>query len=129
MSKYYLIIPVGMQPRPTKDEEAVAKAMAGYLRSDIRFVERVSSSTPDIYIIKSQQRWEIKHIRGNSKRTIANNLRSAKRQCENIIISLSRTDMTIKQAEGRIKAYLNQGATSIKRIIIVSKQQKILVIK
>ncbi|MDR0979671.1 MAG: hypothetical protein LBM12_00730 [Candidatus Nomurabacteria bacterium] len=129
VSKYNLIIPVGMKPKPTQIEERVAELVAEYFRSDVRFIERASSTTPDIQILKTGQRWEIKNIRGNSKNTIQTNLRRADNQSENVVICLSETEMRSEQAESRIRFHLKSSHVRIKRIILITKSEKIIEIK
>ncbi|MCL2869555.1 hypothetical protein FWF48_01985 [Candidatus Saccharibacteria bacterium] len=127
--EYNVIKPVGLKPRPDKYEESIAELMAKYFKSDVRFIKRASTTTPDVVVLRYNQQWEIKNIRGNSKRTIQNNLRTADNQSENIIIGLSRTKMTTKQAEGRINEFLRTGSVKIRRILLVTKKQIVLVIK
>lgn len=108
---------------------AVAEVLSNYFHSDIKFVARGISHTPDIFIIRLNQYWEIKNIRGNGRRTIANVLREAQYQAENLVISLTRTSMSAQQASGRIRQYIREGRTRIKRIVIITKAKKVLVIK
>ena len=129
MSKYNLIIPVGMKPKPDPYEETIAEIMAEYFKSNIRFVTRSSSITPDMFIIRTRQYWEIKNIRGNSKRTIQNNLREADSQSQKVVIGLFRTTMHTQQVIGRIKECLRKSRVLLKSIIVVTKDGKILVIK
>lgn len=128
MSTYNVITPTNISPSPNQSEQFIAKLIAEYFKSDVQFIKPRTQRAPDLYIVKTRQNWEIKNIKGNSKRTIANNLRNAKYQSPNIIISLQNTKMTAAQAAGRVKEYLKSGPTDIKHIIIVSKSRKILVI-
>ena len=70
-------------------------------------------------------RWEIKSPKGKSSRTIENNIRAALHQSPNIIIYLGR----IKQSPKRCLAALNRQfklTKKIKRLIIITKQHKII---
>jgi len=127
--EFNVIKPVGMKPRPDKYEEIVAELLANHFESDVKFIKRKNTTTPDVLVVRYDQRWEIKNIRGNSKFTIQNNLRAADDQSENVVISLLRTKMTAPRAEGRIKKWLNDGPTKIKRILLVTKARKIIVTK
>ncbi len=127
--KYRLIIPVGLKPKPTGDEIAVAETLATFFESNIEFVLRGLGHTPDVRIVRLNQYWEIKNIRGNGPRTIANVLREAQNQSENIAISLSRTAMSAQQARGRVQQYLREGRSAVKRILIITKSEKVIVIK
>ena len=102
--------------------------MADYLQSDIEFVKRGSSTTPDILALRYNQIWEIKNIRGNNRNTINRNLKGIYRQSENVIITLFQTTMTINQAMGRTKDKLSR-ANRVKRLVIISRSKKVVVIK
>ena len=127
--KFDIITSTNLKPMPTKDEMSVAEVLANFFQSNIKFVARGVSHTPDIYVTRFRQYWEIKNIRGNGPRTIANVLREAQHQSENVAISLSRTNMNTQQAMGRIRKYLREGNTRVKRIIVIAKNKKVLVIK
>ena len=129
MSKYIVVTPTDVIPSPDEYEMTAARLLADYFQSDVTFIKRSSHQTPDLTVAKTYVRWEIKTIEGNSKRTIQNNLRKADRQSENIVISLIRTEMNATQAKGRINEFLRDGPTRIRRIILITKTQKILVIK
>ena len=129
MPNFRLITPINIKPAPSRDEENVARVLAEFLESDIEFVQKGHLRTPDLFVVRLHQYWEIKNIRGNSKRTIENILRSAQYQSENIIISLSRTDMSLQQAVGRVKKCLANGRVYAKRIMIISKTCKVVAIK
>jgi len=127
--EYNVITPVGMKPKPDEYEDIVAELMAEHFKSDIKFILRGANTTPDIAVLRYNQIWEIKNIKGNSKRTIQNNLRDADDQSSNVIISLLRTKMAPQQAIGRINEFFKKGPTKIKKLLLVTKTQKILVIK
>lgn len=126
MSEYSVIIPTNISPIPNQSEQTIAKIVANYFQSNVRFVKPRVQRAPDLYITRTRQNWEIKNIQGDSKRTIANNLRSAKYQSQNIIISLLDTKMTPARATGKIKEYLKAGPSNIKHIIIITKSKNII---
>ena len=126
--EYNIIIPVDLKPKPDECERTVAELMAAHYKSDIKFVKRGMMTTPDILVLRYNQNWEIKNIRGNSKRTIQNNLRRADDQSENVVICLFKTKMTAQQAVGRINAELSK-ANKIRKLILITKSHKIIVIK
>lgn len=125
-TSFRVITAIDMRPLPNDNEMMVAIAMARYFMTDVRFVQKGISHTPDIYLVKQRQYWEIKNVRGNSKRTIDNLLRSASKQSCYIVLSLANTTMNVRQATGRIKHYLNAGPTRIKKIVIVVKDGRII---
>ena len=128
--EYNIIIPVELRPRPDANEQVVAELMAKHFKSDIKFIKRENTATtPDILVLRYNQRWEIKHIRGNSKRTIQNNLRTADNQSPNIILSLSMTNMTETQVLGRIKEFYRLGPVKIRKLLLITKTQKVLVVR
>ncbi len=125
--RYKLITPIDIKPIPTEHEQNVAITLAEYFKSNIEFVKRGSSTTPDIKV--GTIYWEIKSPKGNGKYTISDNIRSAKHQSSNIVINLSRTKMTAKQAESRIRNFLKNSSTGVKRLILVTKSNKVIDIK
>ena len=126
MKKFNLIIPIDLKPKPSPDEEFAARILAKHFRSDVKFVKRANSTTPDIRV--RDIFIEIKSPRSNSKYTIANNLREADAQSKNVAISLLRTKMLAKNAEGRIKQWLKSGPSKIKRIWLITQDGRILTI-
>lgn len=127
--KYSLIIPTDLKPKPTNDEMLVAEMLSDFFQSNIKFVARGVSHTPDIFVVRVRQYWEIKNIRGNGPKTIENILRTAQYQSENIVISLARSKMTQVQAAGRIRQCLKRNHIGAKRILLISKSRRILVLK
>ncbi len=126
MADFNIIIPNHLKQKPTCSEYLIAEIVADFFESNIYFIEPSIIRAPDIYVSKTRKTWEIKNIRGNSKRTIANNLRSAKYQSSNVIISLLNTQMTSAQAKSRITSYLKSGPSGIKKILIITKSKKVI---
>lgn len=114
-------------PRP--HEKKIAQFIADYFQSDIIFMRRASSKTPDLYILKTNIRWELKSPEGGGKHTIQNNLRSASQQSENILLDLNRTKLTDEKGISRTKEFLKKERSKIKRLKIITKKLKILDIK
>lgn len=129
MSHFQVITPVALHQKPTSIEYTIAEITAQFFKSNVRFIEPRCQRAPDLYVTKTRKTWEIKNIKGNSKRTIANNLRSAKYQSPNIIISLMASKMSPAQAAHRILEYLKSGPSGIQSVILITKSEKILVIK
>ena len=102
--------------------------MANHFNSDIEFIPTSDIYSPDVIVKRLHQRWEIKTIRGNSKNTIEHAMHRAKLQSENLAISLYRSKMAPKVAIGRIKRELKL-PNPFKRVILVTKNQKVVVIK
>lgn len=122
--QFRVIIPIGLRPYPDRYEELVARILAQKFQSDIIFVERGLRCTPDVQVVKDKNYWEIKNIRGNSKKTIEDNLRKASKQANNVVISLLRTTMTAEKASSAIRYYLSHARGNISRVILVTKRGK-----
>lgn len=112
--------------KPRDHEASAAKVLARYFKSDIVFIRRASSRTPDLYILKTNVRWELKSPTGNSKHTIQNNLREANNQSENIVIDLSRSKMQNEKALSRAKEFFRNEHSRIKRIKIITREKNVI---
>lgn len=114
-------------PEPPKPHEIyAAKILAPHFQSDIIFIRKKSSVSPDLEIVKLHQIWELKSPLGNGKRTMANNLREASDQADNVVLDLSRCKMNNDNAISRISAFLRSGDTKIKRLLVIQKDKKVL---
>lgn len=124
MKKYEVIVKTDVKDRPKDHEMAAALILANYyFKADIIFLRPESNKTPDIEV--DGVKWEIKSPMGNSKKTIENNLRMARKQSKHIIIDLRRIKMHKVRAVSRINYFLSK-QTQIKRVIIITKDQKIV---
>lgn len=121
---FEVIVPTSVKPAPDKYEMAVARILAQKFRSDIRFIERGVTKTPDIQVLSTKKYWEIKNIKGDGKLTIEDNLRKAAKQSDNIVIGLLRSTMTPEKASSRIKWYLEHARANIKHVILITKRGK-----
>lgn len=113
---------------PDNFELKVAMLLVEYFSSDVVLRKNLQSYSPDLLVVRTNQLWEIKNIRGNGVHTIEHNLSKAKLQSDKVAISLYRTKMTPARAIGRIKAELSKN-TTIKRLILITKSNKIIKIK
>lgn len=130
MSTFHIIRPIDLRPKPSRYEERVAELCAEWFQSDISFVVRSHHTSPDILVVRTNQFWEIKNIRGCSKHTIEDNLRRASKQSQNIIISLLISSrMSTCTAEGRIKQVLQARRMPIKHVLLITKTEKIIDVK
>ena len=80
--------------------------------------------SPDL--LMDGQRWEVKSPCGRSKRTLEDNYKKAEKQSENIIFDLRRIGMDEKIAVSKIKREFNMRRSKVERIIIITKNDKIL---
>ena len=113
---------------PDRYECRVAAVLANHFKSDIILRKNSQSYSPDLLVVRLNQLWEMKNIRGNGVHTIEHNLSKAKLQSDKVIVSLYRTKMTPKRAVGRIKAELTKNH-EIKRLILITKDGKAVEIK
>jgi hypothetical protein len=125
-SRYNIIIPVGMKPRPKVHEETAADILADHFKGDVHFLETGSRGTPDVSI--RGIKWEIKSPIGESANNIRKNMREAGLQSVNVVIDLRRSRLHQTRAVGYIKQYM---ATSKKlsRVLVITKTKQILTIK
>lgn len=126
MKKYRIIQDLNEADPPKGHEKKVAKILAEHFESDLVFIRRGPSSTPDIEVIKTGQVWELKSPLGNGKRTMANNLRDASRQSKNVVLDLSRCKMNNQNAFSRIRGFLNSGDAHLKRLLVIDKGGKVI---
>jgi hypothetical protein len=122
--KYEVIIKTDLADSPKEHELSAALILAYHFKSDVVFLRPERKKTPDIDV--SGVLWEIKSPRGNSKKTIENNLRTARKQSENIVIDLARSKMHYTRVIARAKFYVRTEAHNIKHLKIITKTQKII---
>lgn len=125
-SKYNIVIPVGMKPRPKIHEETAAEILAKHFKSDVHFIETASQGTPDVSI--KGIKWEIKSPIGSSANNIQKNMREASAQSENIVIDLRRSKLHQTRALGYIKQFTDR-YRKLKRVVVIAKNKRILTIK
>lgn len=125
-SKYNIIIPVGMKPRPKIHEETAADILANHFKSDVYFIETASQGTPDVSI--DGIKWEIKSPIGISANNIRKNMREAGNQSLNVVIDLRRSKLHQTRAVGYINQYMYT-SKKLKQVIVITKSKKILTVK
>lgn len=122
--KYEVIVKTDLVDLPKDHELSAALILAYHFKTDVIFLRPETKKTPDIDI--NGTKWEIKSPKGDSKKTIENNLRTARKQSENIVIDLARSKMHNLRAVARAKFYIRTEAHNIKRLKIITKTQKII---
>lgn len=103
--------------------ELVVATILAWTGEDIKFLPVSHTHTADIKF--RGQEWEIKSPKGNSSRTIENNMRLALKQSENIIMDLSRIKIEEEKAIKEIKRQTSL-IKQVKKVIIITKTQKII---
>ncbi len=124
MTKYKVIIKTDLADLPKKHELSAALILAYHFKSDVIFLRPERKKTPDIAI--NGKEWEIKSPRGSAKKTIENNLRTARKQSRNIVIDLTRSKMHNTRAVARAQFYIRTEAHNIKHLKIITKTQKVI---
>jgi len=124
MTKYNVIVQTDLVDVPKEHELSAALILAYHFKTDVTFLRPETKKTPDIDV--NGTKWEIKSPRGDAKKTIENNLRTARKQSENIVIDLARSKMHYTRVIARSKFYIRTEAHNIKHLKIITKTQKII---
>ena len=99
--KYNVLVRTLPQDSPHDFEMSAALLIAEYFKTDIVFLRPHSLSSPDLEIKGGI--WELKSPIGNSKNTIYNNIKTARKQSTNIIIDLRRCKLNERKALANIR--------------------------
>jgi len=124
MVKYEVIVKTALQDRPEDHELSAALILASYFKTDVVFLRPESRKTPDIEA--NGVKWEIKSPRGNGKKTIDNNFRTARKQSHNIVLDLRRIKLHQQKALSRINFYLSAGPHGFRKMLVINKTGKVV---
>lgn len=105
-------------------EKEILELISDYFSYEIICIDVGIGKIPDLRIRNIE--WEIKSPISNGPKTIENILRKAKKQSENVILDLSRSKFIDSRALSRIRSYIKGNNRQIKRLIVVTKDKKIL---
>jgi len=123
--KYQVIVATDIVDRPKDHEMRAALIMANlYFKANVTFLRQEAHKTPDLNVAGS--RWELKSPLGNGKKTIDNNMRTAKKQSQNIILDFSRMKLHQVRALSRLNHYLSAGNHGFRRVAVITKDGKVL---
>lgn len=86
---YEVIVKTDLADLPKDHELSAALILAYHFKTDVIFLRPETKKTPNIDV--NGTKWEIKSPKGDSKKTIENNLRTAHKQSQNIVIDLARS--------------------------------------
>ena len=95
-----------------------------YFDTDITCITPGAGKTPDLRINGIE--WELKSPQGDGVKTIENILKKAAKQSKNIILDFSRIKMNGNQALSRTKYYLHNNKHGIQRLIVITKNHKVI---
>lgn len=126
MQNYRIIQDLDETDPPKEHEKKAARILANYFNSDLIFIRRGPSCTPDIKVVKTRQVWELKSPLGDGKRTISNNIREASNQSKNVVVDLSRCKINNQKALSRIRGFLSSGDAHLKKLLVIDKSGKII---
>jgi hypothetical protein len=121
--KYQVIVKTDLKDRPEDHELSAALILAAHFKTDVVFLRPESRKTPDIDI--DGTKWEIKSPRGNSKKTIENNLRTARKQSHNLVVDLRRVKLHQQQVTSRMGFFLS-GPHRFKKVLVITKTEKVI---
>ncbi|MDR0979620.1 MAG: hypothetical protein LBM12_00470 [Candidatus Nomurabacteria bacterium] len=124
--RYKVLVETGINDSPEEHEMSAATILTYYFKTDVKFMRKKPFSAPDIEV--GNIFWEIKSPKGEGKNNIHKHMREASHQSENIVIDLRRMSMQQERAIGHINTYLRR-PNRIKRVLIITKNKKVLAIK
>jgi len=124
-----VILPTNNPNPPEEHEIDVAYILAKYYRTAVEFILPIYDyKRKSADIMMNGVAWEIKSPRGNGKSTISNQLRNASKQSSNIIIDSRLTKMKDEDVEKRVRFSI-QNKSSIKKVILVTKAEKVVEVR
>lgn len=122
--KYRVIVKTLPQDAPKDFEMSAASIVANYFKTDIIFLRPGHMKTPDLLV--KNEIWELKSPKGNSKNTMRNNIKSARKQSTSIVIDLRRCKMNKEKAISRIRDAYKKRKRKEGRYYIINKNGTIL---
>lgn len=132
IKEFQITEPLDEKDPPKPHEKKAARIIALEYRSDILFIRKTDSCSPDILIKRTNEIWEIKSPLGDGKRTIDNNLREASDQAKNVFLDLSRIKMSQEKAVSKAKNFVYgkwKHRCHLKRLRVILKNGTIIDIK
>ena len=122
---YEVIVNTSVAERPKDHEIKAALIVAnGYFKSDIVFLRPEIYKTPDLEV--NSIKWELKSPLGQGKKTIENNMRTARRQSKNLIIDFSRMKLHQTKALANIQYYIQRYPRQFEHIIVIAKDERVI---
>jgi hypothetical protein len=125
MSKYNVIVPNNVKPKPEPHEIEAAEIIGEHFKSDVKFVKRGASKSADIEILKTGEIWEIKSPTGKGKHNIQHNVQAAAKQSANIALDARRSKLHQTKFKNEAK-YQFQIVARAKKMLIITKTRKVL---
>lgn len=123
---YSVIIPQSVYPLPSPRELSAARLLANHFQCDITCVTRSEHKSPDFKIHNLY--WELKSPTGSGKYNIQHLLHSAIQQSPNIIVDARFSKMHISKIKRELIYHSKITTKGIKNLLLITKDEKILVI-
>lgn len=123
-SKYQVIIQTSTQDEPYDFELSASEIIANYFKTDVIFLRPSHLKNPDLKI--KGQIWELKSPVGNSKNTIHNIIKTARKQSPNIIIDLRRCKLNERNALARVRETFKRRKRKIGKYLIIDKSGRVI---
>ena len=122
--KYQVIVKTLPKDAPYDFEMSAALLIANYFKTNVIFLRPIPLKSPDLKIKNGI--WELKSPRGNSKNTISNNIKGARKQSVNIIIDLRRCRLNKNKALANIRNMYKKRKRKTGTYLIIEKNNNIL---
>lgn len=123
--QYKVTIETDIIDRPKDHELKLALFVANeYFKSDVIFLRQDRYTTPDLRV--GLELWEMKSPLGGGKKTIENNLRLARKQSKNLILDFTRMKLHQTKALANTNHYLKKSNNHFHKVVIITKNKKIL---
>lgn len=123
-SKYAVIDKTPKNDRPRDYELSAAQIIADYFRANVIFLRPIPMKSPDLDV--RGKVWELKSPTGDSKNTIHNNFKEARKQTLNIVIDLRRCRMHETRALSRIRGAIKKRKRKKGGILVIDKHGAVL---
>ena len=123
-SKYRVIVKTLPKDAPKSFEMSAASIVANYFKTDVIFLRPGPMKTPDLLV--KNEIWELKSPKGDSKNTMRNNIKGARKQSTSIVIDLRRCKMNRERAISRIRDAYKKRKRKEGKYYIINKKGEIL---
>ena len=120
---YSIVIPRNVMPVPNKNEMSAAAILLDYFKTNIEFIPRTNSKSPDLFIDGIE--WELKTPVGGGKRNIQHVLSRAVKQSRYIIIDARFSKIHITRIKSRLSVEMKNNK-QIRRLILIDKQKNVV---
>lgn len=123
MTKFKVIIPVGLKPSPSSYELSAAELLANHFKADVEFILRSNQKTPDFLI--DGVTWELKSPTGSGRRNIQRQLQSGFKQSRCIIFDARRSKIHMAKIRHELN-YQFRLAKSIRQLLLIEKNGSVV---